>query len=281
MSLSIYICKQVNKIFPLPIHPFNLNKDKIKTYSQWQFEKGFDTIKYYMDASNTDKMFQNKIVLDIGCGAGGKTIYYASLGVKKIYGLEILEKYKNEALRLAVEKGLSEKFEFVCQDAAKISFSDDYFDTVIMNDAMEHIDKPIDVLNECYRILKPGGKLYINFPPFNHPFGAHLSDVIGVPWIHLFFSDKTLIEIYKDLVKDLPDGKERIEFRISSDSTGNEYFSYINKMTIKRFKLLIEQSHFKIFFYNEVPLRNILAIPARIPFLKECFVKMVVCILQK
>ena len=45
-----------------------------------------------------------------------------------------------------------------------------------------------------------GGKLFVNFPPYNHPTGAHLSDVIGIPSVHVFFSDKTLIAAYKELV---------------------------------------------------------------------------------
>ncbi|HHY12372.1 MAG TPA: hypothetical protein GX529_07055 [Firmicutes bacterium] len=79
------------------------------------------------------------------------------------------------------------------------------------------------------RILKPGGRLYVDFGPYYHLFGAHLQDAIGFPWGHLFFDDKTLIKVYKDLVSQYPDGQQRINFRISEDSDGQEYFSYINK----------------------------------------------------
>ena len=55
-----------------------------------------------------------------------------------------------------------------------------------MNDAMEHVEKPLEVLRECYRVLKPGSRLY-KFPSILPSCGAHLSDAIGFPWIHLFF----------------------------------------------------------------------------------------------
>lgn len=281
MGIAVKICKYINKLFPLPIHPFNLKNSGIKTYSQWQFEKGKDTIQFYLNKTNIEEMFKDKTVLDIGCGAGGKTVYYASLGVKKIFGLEILNKYRQEAVNLAKEKGFLNIFDFVCGDAAKMEFQDNMFDTIIMNDSMEHVDKPIEVLEECYRVLKPGGKLFLNFPPYYHPLGAHLSDAIGIPWVHCFFSEKTLLSVYKDLVNRLSDGIQRIQFRISLDENGNEYFSYINKMSIKKFIKIINKSRFNILYYNEVPLRKIFGRLAKLPIINEFLVKMVVCILEK
>lgn len=281
MGFAVELCKCINRMFPLPVHPFNLNNSGIKTYSEWQYEKGIQTIKFYLEQTTTENMFKDKIVLDIGCGAGGKTVYYASLGVKKIYGLEILEKYKVEAEEIAVRKGYADKFTFVSEDAAQMNFESNFFDTIIMNDAMEHVDKPLEVLNECYRVLKPGGRLYLNFPPYNHPFGAHLSDAIGMPWVHCFFRDKTLIRVYKDLVSGLPDGKERIQFRLSTNKNEEEYFSYINKMSIKRFNNILKQSEFHSFYYSEEPLRKMFSSLAKVPLFKEYLVKMVVCILEK
>ena len=50
-------------------------------------------------------MFKDKTVADIGCGAAGKSLYYASLGAKKVLGVEILAKYEAECLEKAgVEK---------------------------------------------------------------------------------------------------------------------------------------------------------------------------------
>lgn len=281
MGLGVSLCKAVNKIFPLPVHPFNLQNQGVKTYAEWQYEKGEDTLRFYLDRVSKEEMFKDKKVLDIGCGAGGKTLFYASQGVEKVWGIEVVDHYEEEANALAQKKGLEDKFEFVLGDAANIPFDDNSFDTIIMNDAMEHVDEPLEVLRECHRVLKPGGRLYVNFPPYYHPFGAHLSDVIGFPWVHLFFSDETLIQVYKDLVKDLPDGESRINFRISKNKEGKEYFSYINEMTIKRFNSILKETDYKIMYYNEVPLRNFLKPLAKTPGLKEGFVRMVVGILEK
>ncbi len=271
--------KKINKLFPLPVHPFNTQAAGGMTYARWQYEKGEQTIKFYLQFTDTDAMFKDKMVLDVGCGAGGKSLYYLTKGAKQVVGIDVVEKYKQESENLAKELSL-QGFTFYVQDAANTDFKDDFFDTIIMNDAMEHVADPTAVLREMKRILKPGGRLYVNFPPYNHPYGAHLSDVIGIPWVQAFFSDKTLIEAYKDLVADKEDGADRVAFRIGLNEKGEEYFSYLNKMSIKRFKSLSKDSGFLIRYYNEVPLRSFFKPLCKGP-LKEYFVKMVVCVLEK
>lgn len=281
MRTRAKLCKAINSRFPLPPHPFNLDNDGVMTYSQWQYQKGRETIKFYLEFTDMDEMFHGKTVVDIGCGAAGKTLYYASLGVKKIYGIEILEKYRAEAEAHAQNLGLENRFAFICADAASLPLDTGTIDTIIMNDAMEHVDAPEAVLKECLRVLAPGGCLYLNFPPYYHPFGAHLSDAIGIPWVHLFFGEDTLIEVYKDAVSGLPDGSARIDFRISRDKNGREYFSYINKMTIKRFNRILKALNIQPAYYKEVPLRNVLKPFAKMPVMKEAAVKMVVCVIKR
>ena len=278
MSVKQLLC--LNKFFKLPKHPFNMQQNGEMTYAEWQFEKGIDTIKFYLDHTDEKEMFFGKNVLDIGCGAGGKSLYYLSKGAEHVTGVDVVEKYKDESNSLMKKLNL-EGFEFVSADAAKMPFNNSVFDTVIMNDAMEHVQDPAAVLQEVYRVLKPNGKLYINFPPYNHPFGAHLSDAIGIPWVHLIFKEKTLIDGYKEIMKDNPDGDERINFRIGVNNDGKEYFSYINKMSSKRFNKIINETKFKLEYYREVPLRNFLAPFSRIKLLNDCFTKMVVCVLSK
>jgi len=277
------LCKKLNKFFKLPVHPFNLSNNKAMSYGEWQYEKGADTLKSYEGFFDIEKdnIFEGKTVVDIGCGEAGKTLFYAKHGVERIFGVEVLGKYEEQANSLAHKLGLSDKFEFVTSDAANLPFEDNSIDIIIANDAIEHVDEPERVITECLRVLKRDGRLYMNFPPYYHPFGAHLSDAIGMPWVHMFFSERTLIDVYKDAVKDLPDGEDRIDFRISKDEKGLEYFSYINKMTVKRFKKIKNELGLNVVYYKEIPLRSFFAPLAKLPIIKEVFVKMVVCIVEK
>ena len=271
----------LNKLFPLPVHPFNLQNEGKMSYAEWQFLKGADTIKNYTSFTSPKDMFDGKTVLDIGCGAAGKSLYYASMGAKKVYGVDVVAHYKEESEKLAAQKNLADKFEFRLCDAKNLAFDDKTFDTIIMNDSMEHVAEPEKVLAECYRVLKDNGRLFINFCPYFHPYGAHLSDVIGIPWVHMMFSQKTMISAYKDLICDMPDKDMRIKFRFSTDENGNETISYINKMTIKRFNKILKNSPFKVLYRREIPLRTAFIPLAKLPGTKEMFVKMVAAVLEK
>lgn len=281
MRPSVSILMALNKLFPLPVHPFNLQNEGKMTYAQWQFEKGADTVKFYNEFVNSEAMFKDRVVLDIGCGAAGKSLYYASLGAKKVYGIDVVEAYAEQSAALAKEKGFEDRFEFRLCDAAATTFPDDFFDTIIMNDSMEHVSEPEKVLAECRRVLKKDGRLFVNFCPYYHPFGAHLSDAIGIPWVHMFFSEQTMIDAYKMLIKDVPDRDSRIAFRFSKKPDGGDTISYINHMTIKRFNRILAGQPFKVRYYREVPLRPFLAPLAKLPLAKEMFVKMTVAILEK
>ena len=264
----------INKLFKKPPHPFNMQANGEMSYAEWQFENGERTIAFYLARYTRDEMFGDKNILDIGCGAGGKSLYYASVGAKCVTGMDIIEEYAKDSAALADKLGLSDKFEFVLGDAAKMPFSDGSFDAIIANDAMEHVGDPAAVLKECMRVLLPGGRLYLNFPPYNHPYGAHLSDAIGIPWVHVFFGQKSLIRAYKKLVGGLPDGEQRIKLRISARPNGEEYFSYINKMTIKKFKKLVGELGLTMEYYKEERF-------IKIPVLREFLTRMVVCVIKK
>jgi ubiquinone/menaquinone biosynthesis C-methylase UbiE len=281
MTMASQLLLQLNKLFPLPVHPFNLANDGTMSYTEWQFQKGEQTIQFFLPYHSQEQMFRGKNVLDIGCGGGGKTCYYATFGPEKIIGIDIVPHYAEEGNAFAREKGLDRIASFLTADSADMPFADNTFDAIIMNDAMEHVDQPEKTLQECFRVLKPGGHLYINFPPYFHPYGAHLSDAIGIPWVHALFSEQAMIDAYKRLVRDLPDGNERIAFRISRHPDGSEYFSYINRMTIRRFRRIQQGVTHPVVYEREIPLRPAVAGLAKLPLLREYFVKMVVCVYRK
>ena len=179
MMISTKIIRATNKIFPKVVHPFNLQNQGVETYAQWQYRKGGDTIRFFLEARPAEDIFAGKRVLDMGCGAAGKSLYYCSLGAEKVTGVDVVAHYEAEANQLARQLGFQDKFQFICASAFALPFPDGSFDTIIMNDFMEHVSDPARTLREALRLLAPEGAIYINFPPYYHPTGAHLSDVLS------------------------------------------------------------------------------------------------------
>jgi Methylase involved in ubiquinone/menaquinone biosynthesis len=271
----------VNKRFkPVP-HPFNMQNDGKMTYAEWQYQRGGDTIKCFAPKYKPHEMFEGKRVLDMGCGAAGKSLYYVSLGAERVVGVDMVQKYEREATDFAKKLGYGDKFLFLRASADSLPYPDGMFDTVIMNDFMEHVSNPEAALREAYRLLSPGGRIYINFPPYGHPWGAHLSDLIYVPWAHRFFGERALIAAYRERAKGLPDAADRLTLRFSYDERGREHITYINKMTLARFKKMLAALEITPVYYAEMPLRNWLKPLARFPLTRENFVRMGVCVIEK
>lgn len=63
-----------------------------------------------------------------------------------------------------VDKGYASST-YVC-DLAQIPTEDNRFDYIIFNQVMEHLPEPQLVLNELFRVLKTGGKMYYTGPLF-------------------------------------------------------------------------------------------------------------------
>lgn len=56
--------------------------------------------------------------------------------------------------------------DYLCS-ADDIPVDDNTFDIVILAEVIEHLENPIEVLNECYRVLKNDGKIIITIPFLN------------------------------------------------------------------------------------------------------------------
>jgi 2-polyprenyl-3-methyl-5-hydroxy-6-metoxy-1,4-benzoquinol methylase len=94
-------------------------------------------------------------LLDVGFGSGERLEKMRDLGWT-VSGVDFDEK----AVAIANARGL----DVFCGTIPGIWFPAETFDAVIMSHVIEHVPAPIELLKECYRILKPGGKVVLTTP---------------------------------------------------------------------------------------------------------------------
>lgn len=95
-----------------------------------------------------------KKLLDLGCGAGEASVYFALQGAE-VWALDISGGMLSVVERLARSRNVS--VHLVKGSAERLPIEDCFFDIVYGNGVLHHVDTG-SALKEVYRVLKPGGK---------------------------------------------------------------------------------------------------------------------------
>jgi tocopherol O-methyltransferase len=98
-------------------------------------------------------------ILDVGCGIGGSSLYLAEKFGAMVTGITLSPVQANRAKERSIALGLQAKTDFQVANALDMPFADDSFDLVWSLESGEHMPDKVKFLQECYRVLKPGGKL--------------------------------------------------------------------------------------------------------------------------
>ncbi len=105
--------------------------------------------KYRTHADRVKEWITEDLILDVGAGDGKMTALLGCVGIDN----------EPEAVRLAQEQGAN----VMLGDAYRIPFPSETFDVVLMADALEHLERPVEGLLEARRVLTRA--LYITTPP--------------------------------------------------------------------------------------------------------------------
>jgi len=97
-------------------------------------------------------------VLDVGCWTYSFARHCEGLGIKGLehFGID------RETPEQAAPAGYT--FQTLDIDTAPFPFPAEQFDAVVLSHVTEHLSHPMRVMDEVFRVLKPGGLIYLECP---------------------------------------------------------------------------------------------------------------------
>lgn len=99
--------------------------------------------------------------LEIGCGTGGFLVAAADM-FRTVVGLDVDLPRLVLAKKRLEETGRQAIVIRAC--AESLPFSDNLFHLVVGSDVIEHVKDPVHVMREAYRVLVPGGAIFLATP---------------------------------------------------------------------------------------------------------------------
>lgn len=180
---------------------------------------------------------QDSVVAEIGCSIGGGMQPFLDIGCK-MYGFDINEKAIAKAKSMYDGDGTRNKPVLLAGDIYDVAPpAVPEFDLIVMRDVLEHIHDQERFIGHLYSLIKPGGVVFISFPPISMPFGGHQQICVNkfasrLPYYHLLPR-----RIYAGLLRAFGETEGRIVDLLEIKETG---------LPLWKFHRMIKRSDFKI-----------------------------------
>jgi SAM-dependent methyltransferase len=105
---------------------------------------------------------ENARLLDIGCGDGQNGNVIRSMHPDlEIFGVDIIEEKQAPPFY---------SYKRVDLETDMLPYPDNSFERIIFRHVIEHLNSPLRLGPEIYRVLRPGGKIYIEAPNWTSMF---------------------------------------------------------------------------------------------------------------
>ncbi len=168
-------------------------------YFGYQYGLGADYIVPYLRSRGVD--FSGKHICEIGCGEGGVLAAMGDQGAAYTLGIDIRQEALDRAEIIFPALGIPSDFKI--HDVTNQPTPPEWrakFDFVTLRDVMEHLEDTEKSLRHVMEFLKPGGDLYIVFPPYYSPFGGH-QHLLQNKWGRLPFLQFLPDSLFRPLIK--------------------------------------------------------------------------------
>ncbi len=220
-------------------------------YADWRNDSLIGSWRHFSDDELT-----GKDVLDFGCGGGHLSFLFASKGLaRSITGVDIdVEALERAKSTLNSKPQYAGRIRFIEGSVDGLPLDDASIDLITAFDCLEHVMEPAAILKDWERVLRPGGRVLLEWFPFKGPWGPHMEALIPLPWAHVVFGEKAMFHSAAEIYDD-PDFVPR-HWDIDKDGQKKpnkwrqwESFveqAYVNELDIETFGDLVSQAGLKI-----------------------------------
>jgi 2-polyprenyl-3-methyl-5-hydroxy-6-metoxy-1,4-benzoquinol methylase len=156
-------------------------------------------------------------VLEVGCAEGGVIKAFIKKGCFGV-GVELDKSRAETAKDFLKEYITNSSLEIIDKNIYDPTFESEFsnkFDLIVLKDVIEHIHDQEKVLLQFRKFLKPNGKIFFGFPPFNMPFGGHQQIckspfLSRLPYFHILpsFLYRIILKAFNEDVESLMEIKE-------------------------------------------------------------------------
>lgn len=230
---------------------------------EWTLENALDLLK--AEYPGFESHIAGRSFLDYGCGGGWQAAALALAGARSVVGIDTNPAALAEARDRIAALGLGSRVEL--REAMRET-DRGRFDVVFSQNSFEHLTDPERGLDEMTAALRPGGRLLITFgPPWYAPYGSHCRFFTEVPWVHLFFSERTVLSV-------------RSRFRDDGARRYEEVSSGLNRMSVRRFEDLLRSRGLWVGYRRYRSVRG-LDLLGTLPFIRELFLNHVTVVASR
>lgn len=210
-SYNIFHCNSCNTNFVEPdellqdIYEKIYSVDQVEGYEQYaeiarQIKYESSPLKFlscvfstYFSVYDFLKNKSSLKILEVGCGHGYLTYALNNSGFDAT-GLDVSSKAIESA-----KSNFGDKF--ICADLTSyVLSSNEKYDLVIATEVIEHVNEPVQFIENCLNLLKPGGKILITTPSKDF-FVQKAIWFTDLPPVHLFWLSKNSFDAIADKLK--------------------------------------------------------------------------------
>jgi SAM-dependent methyltransferase len=206
-----------------------------------------------------------KRVLDFGCGLGHHMAAMLELGAASVWGVDIQPWCVERARAMLADDPRARVVDGLAEPDWHQGVE---FDAIFSLNSMEHIVEAEAWMRRWAGWLAPEGRLLVAFGPlWWSPYGAHVGYMTPLPWVHVLFSERTIMSVRR---RYRSDGAARFE-----DVSGG-----LSRMTIKKFHRCIRGAGLEVDRIQYGAVRS-LPLVTKVPVVREFFTQGLSAILKR